>query len=139
MAAPQSDDHEMSAEEMDERIAFLDEMLGRLGFGRRPSDEELFTMFPRIPVSTKALILGEAFDQLHPDGRAWRTAGRPDYGFREWQERTATERGLVMGKDYEADMWTDYATIRAWCYGVLELGGQGGGAIDPKPPEEEPR
>lgn len=65
-------------------------------------------------------ITGPAFDGRHPDDRAWRAAGQPDYGFRAWQERTAQERGLVAGIDYEADLWTDYDTVRTWCYGTLE-------------------
>lgn len=72
-------------------------------------------------MTTLAEITGPAFDAAHPSGRAWRAAGRPDYGFRVWQERTAAERGLVIGEDYEGGLWTDYETVRAWCYGTLKL------------------
>ena len=72
---------------------------------------------------TTCEITGQEFDARHPDGRAWRAAGRPDYGFRVWQERTAQERGLVVGEDYEPGLWADYDTVRAWCYGTLRLDG----------------
>ena len=72
---------------------------------------------------TTSEITGQEFDARHPNGRAWRAAGRPDYGFRVWQERTAQERGLVVGEDYEPGLWADYDTVRAWCYGTLRLDG----------------
>lgn len=74
-------------------------------------------------MTTLATITGGEFDRRHPDGRAWRQAGRPDYGFRSWQERTAAERGLVAGEDYEPGLWAEYDHVRAWCYGTLKLDG----------------
>ena len=69
----------------------------------------------------RATITGAEFDARHPDGRAWRQAGRPDYGFRVWQEAGAAARGLREGVDYEEGMWREYPYVRAWVYGALSL------------------
>ena len=72
---------------------------------------------------TNPPITGPEFAARYPDGRAWRRAGRPDYGFRAWQDATAARAGLVVGEDYQPGLWSEYEYVLAWAYGTMAFEG----------------